>query len=257
MSVGIKLRKIYRVGYCVSFAALAQKSLGWKRARFYARAFLLEHPQQGLVLIDTGYGAASKKAFQRGIHRLYSALLPVHFRDEESLVSQLAQDGIVPNDLSWLIATHFHPDHVGALPEFTETRFIYRKEALDTLSSLFPWQQLRKGFLSDLIPPIPSDSRPILESDFQGSWNGFPSVDLFDDGSLFLVDLPGHALGQMGVATSNQFFVADAQWSAKGPPHPISFCLQDDSMAYRRTYEAIEKLHSRTEIFPNHEIEVI
>ena len=254
MSSGIKLRKIYRVGYCLSRGALGERSLGWEKMRFYARAFLLEHPQKGLILIDTGYGDAAIHSLKKGINRLYGALLPVTYSPEDRLLLQLAQDGIAKSDLSYLILTHFHPDHIGALPEFTKTRFVYRKEALDSLLKMARLSQLFKGFLPDLIPAIPENSRPILESAFQSHWNGFPACDLFSDGSLFLVDLPGHALGQMGVAIQDKLFAADSQWSSGKPPHPLSFWLQEDPKAYRRTWKALKELPPSIQIIPTHTI---
>lgn len=251
MSAGIKLRKIYRAGYCVSRGALAQKTLSWKKVRFYARAFLLEHHKRGLILIDTGYGEAALKSLSKGINRLYSALLPIVYRPEDSLIFQLKQDGIAPQDLSYLILTHFHPDHIGALPEFTQTRWIYREPALRTLLAMNRWNQLQNGFLPDLIPSIPPNSIPL--SNFEHQWNKFPSSDIFSDGSLHLIDLPGHALGQMGVATKKQLFAADALWSTEAPPHPISYWLQQDSKAYRRTFAALQNLP--LQIIPTHTIE--
>lgn len=255
MSNGIKLRKIYRVGSCVGWGALADKSLGWKKVRFYARAFLLEHPQHGLILIDVGYGEAAIQALKKGMRRIYSALLPVRYRPEDRLILQLAQDGIAPKDLSYLVLTHYHPDHIGSLPEWSETRWIYRKDALDELRKQSRFRQLCNGFLSELVGSIPKNSCPILNADLTTCWNGFAAHDFFGDGSFYLVDLPGHALGQMGVATENLFFAADAVWSSQGEPHGLGFYLQADPKAYRRTFSALQTLSSNIQIIPTHEIE--
>ncbi len=242
MSSGIKLRKIYRAGYCIGRGAFADRSLGWKKVRFYARAFLLEHPTKGLILIDTGYGKSFVETTSRGIAKLYAHLLPVVYQPEDSLISQLSCDGIQTTDLSYVLLTHFHPDHVGALPEFNVTPWIYRKTPLEQLQKLSSWKALRKGFLPDLIPAIPKRSIAVEESDFGLGPLPFQSIDLFSDGSLYLVDLPGHALGQMGVFTSHHFFVADALWCEKGQPHPLGFWLQEDPRTYKKTYEALRKL---------------
>lgn len=253
MSNGIKLRKIYRVGYCIGRGAFADRLLGWKKVRFYARAFLLEHPKKGLILVDTGYGQSFLEATCRGIAHFYTRLLPVVYRPEDNLLFQLSRDGIQKTDLSYVLLTHFHGDHIGALPEFDTTPWIYRKTPLDKLQKLSSWQALRKGFLTDLVPEIPEKSIAVEEADFRPGPLPFQSVDLFSDGSLYLVDLPGHALGQMGVFTSEHFFVADALWSEKGKPHRFGFYLQEDRKAYKKTYETLHSLN--LPLIPTHTIE--
>lgn len=255
MSSGIKLRKIYRVGYCIGRGAFADHSLGWKKVRFYARAFLLEHPTKGLILIDTGYGKTFIETTSRGIAKLYAQLLPVVYHPEDSLVNQLICDGIKPTDLSYVLLTHFHADHVGALREFDATPWIYRKAPLERLQKLSSLKALCKGFLPDLIPTTPEKSIAIKESDFIPGPLPFQSVDLFSDRSLYLVDLPGHTMGQMGVLTSEQFFVADALWSEKGRPHPLGFWIQEDPDAYKKTYETLHFLN--LPLIPTHIIEAL
>lgn len=253
MPIGFKLNKIYRAGYCVGRGTLADRMLPWKKVRFYTRCFLLEHPTKGLVLIDTGYGRDLIESTKKGIYSLYSALLPITYSPEDSIVLQLAKDGISLKDLSYLVLTHFHPDHIGALPEFTEVPWIYRSDSLSRLMSFSKLRGLKHGFIRPLVPPIPKGSLGITEERFVEKWNSFSSIDLFGDGSFHLIDLPGHALGQMGMATQDAFFVADAKWAADALPHPLGFLLQQNSKAYRKTFESVQNIP--IEIFPTHTIE--
>lgn len=255
MSTGFKLNKTYRSGYCVGRGIFADKTLGWNKVRFYTRCFLLEHPTRGLILIDTGYGKDLLEATQRGIYSLYRTLLPVTYNLEDSIVLQLSQDGISLRDLSYLILTHFHPDHIGALPEFAKVPWIYRKEALDLLIKLSPLRGLQKGFIRSLVPSTPKNSIPILENYFTEKWNCFTSFDLFGDGSIHLIDLPGHAIGQMGVVVQDLFFAADARWGANALPHKIGFLLQENPKLYRKTFESIQKINSSIQVLPTHTIE--
>jgi glyoxylase-like metal-dependent hydrolase (beta-lactamase superfamily II) len=261
MSNGIKLCKIYHAGYCVGRGVFAQRTLGWSKVRFHARSFLLEHPTRGLILIDTGYGKAFMKSMRKGINRLYHLFLPVNFESKDSVLEQLAKDGIAMKDLSYLCLSHFHPDHIGALSEFGNTPWIYRQRPLEMLQKLSRWKRLCNICLSDL-PPPPPHSFGVLESNFQNEsslWphenQSFPFFDLFQDGSFFLVDLPGHALGQMGVLTKTHFFVADAMWSLEALPHPLGIWIQENSKDYRDTFEKLQKMRSSIEIIPSHTIE--
>jgi len=255
MQTGFKLNKIYRAGYCVGRGVFADRTLTWKKARFYTRCFLLEHPIRGLVLIDTGYGKDLIEATSSGIYSLYRTLLPVTYLPEDSIVFQLAQDGISLKDLSYLILTHFHPDHIGALPEFKNVPWIYCSDALEQLMNFSKLRGLTHGFIRPLVPAIPKRSIPVVKNDFREKWNLFPSMDLFSDGTLHLIDLPGHALGQIGIAIQDSFFVADAQWTQNALPHSLGFFLQQDSKAYRKTFESIQNRISQMKIFPTHIIE--
>lgn len=255
MSTGFKINKIYRVGYCLGRGVFADRTLGWDKVRFYTRCFLLEHPTRGLILIDTGYGNALLDATQKGLYSLYRNLLPVTYSPEDSIVFQLAQDGIVLKDLTYLFITHFHPDHIGALPEFAKIPWIYRQDILEELLRLSPLNGLRKGFIRPLVPPVPKGSIPIIENQFSERWHSFSSLDLFGDGSLHLVDIPGHAVGQMGMAVDGLFFAADANWGGEGLPHPLGLLLQEDTKAYQKTFTLLQKIPSSIQVISTHTIE--
>jgi glyoxylase-like metal-dependent hydrolase (beta-lactamase superfamily II) len=253
MSTGFKLNKIYRAGYCVGSGILADRTLSWKKVRFYTRCFLLEHSTRGLILIDTGYGEDLIESTKKGIYSLYSSLLPITYSYEDSIVVQLAKDGIDLKDLSHLVITHFHPDHIGALPEFAEVPWIYRSDILNQLMKFSKLRGLKHGFIRPLVPAIPKRSIAITKECFIQKWNSFSSIDLFGDGSLHLIDLPGHALGQMGVVIPGAFFIADAKWAKDALPHSLGFLLQENSKTYRRTFESVHNIP--IEIFPTHIIE--
>lgn len=255
MSNGFKLKKIYRVGYCVGRGFLADKILGWSKVRFYTRCFLIEHPERGLVLIDTGYGEALLNETKQGINSLYSKLLPVTLLPEDDIVSQLENDGINLGDLSYLFITHYHPDHIGALKEFANVPWIYHKKSLENLGKLSAIQGLIKGFIKSLVPSIPLGSLAVYDENYIEEWNGFKGFDIFGDQSLVIINLPGHAEGQMGVLIGDIFFCADANWGTKNLPHVLGFLVQDNIADYKQTFSMIQKIPESINIFPTHVIE--
>ena len=286
-----------RAGFCLGYGRIASPLLPRAQVRFYARSFLIEHSKHGLLLVDTGYGESFWRATARFPSSLYRHLLPVQCRPEDRVIAQLHERGLNVRDLSYVILTHFHADHIGALHDFAEVPWIYRSDSLAALQQMSSWRALRHGFLHDLIPfTTPPGSILLDERSFSSLFKseGYgerssPSEceaeprkdalrrrDLFGDGSLWVVDLPGHALGHCGLLLPNAlmageadhmrrdlFLVGDAAWSQESleygvEPGFLGRWAQQDSKAYRRSFHMLHQLHSTGEVFciPTHEVEL-
>jgi len=174
-----------------------------------------------------------------------------------SASNALRAGGIEPNEIAHVIVTHFHADHVGGLAEFPHAEVHYRIDALADLTRLSPWRQVKSAFLPALVPPrLPEQSNAIArERFFAHERCDFPTYDLFGDGSVFLIDLPGHAPGQVGVWWPEEqvCYVADGFWRESqlesdrellGPART----LQWDPTAYRETLDRLRAWHRRGEV---------
>lgn len=83
--------------------------------------FLLETDQGAHILVDTGfdpayasdYAATDSRDHLSGFGRL------INFTARQTAAGQLALLGLAPADITHLILTHGHIDHVGSLPLFT------------------------------------------------------------------------------------------------------------------------------------------
>lgn len=249
--------KIFKVGYCTQIEKFACKTSPFKKVKFWACAFLIKIPGHGNVLVDTGYGTHFFEATARFPYRLYRFLTPVKL--EKDLRSQLKGEKI-----DYVVVTHFHPDHIGGLKDFQNSKWIYSAKGYAKMKALKGFKALREGMIPGLLPKsVPLGSMEIEEKEekvFPFSPD-FPSVDLFGDGSLFVFELPGHAIGQLGVAFRRgkkwTLLVADAAWSGQALkegilPSYFGLKMQHDCAVYQETFWKLHKLTSN-----NDHIEVI
>ncbi len=203
---------------------------------------LLEHPVNGLGLFDTGltqvfYGATRKMPF-----RLFRMITPMrHIRSAAQQVVALGKD---IQDVKWIVVSHFDYDHVGGLGDFPAARIICHPQGWKSVRGKTGLAALKARSIPDFLS---TDLEQRLEfvSDFP---DPAPSPlewgkDLFSDGSVLLVDLPGHAPGHLGMIFKTEdavwFFVGDAVWSIaalRSPKDGFAHRLTSvDGAATRRT----------------------
>lgn len=240
-------------GYCRHLlASVDGRSL--RVVRFYAVFLAIRHPAQGWILVDTGYGNRFLAATRRWPYRLYRWATPVTLAGPAA--GPLASIGVRPEDVRHVIVTHFHGDHVGGLAEFPQAQIHHHEQALAPLLARSPFRQTRAAFLPDLVPAdLDRRARVIPSAAFTKTTDlPFPGHDLFGDGSIHLVELPGHAPGQVGVAYETggvrTLYCADAFWRScqitdgVNLPRP-ALAIQWDGAAYRSTVSELRLLHRR------------
>lgn len=179
------------------------------------------HPSQGPVLFDTGYSEEFFKATKTFPERFYRWTTPVFLGTGESAVRRLGAMGLEPKEVGHIILSHFHADHVAGLKDFPDSRLICLEEAWSDLWAKGRWSSVRKGLLWDLIPEKPGKRLMVLKKHDQfwtddGPWEG-GSWDIFGDGLLRILALPGHAAGHAGLLVKTtsglKIHLADAAWS--------------------------------------------
>lgn len=143
--------------------------------------FLLRHPQ-GNVLFDTGcHPSVLEDADARwgGVAR---AMTPI-MGPTDNVVSQLACVGIQPEDIDVVVCSHFHPDHCGCNAFFRRATVVV--SAAELAAARAEGAQAA-GYL-----PAEWDTGNPMEV-IEGE------RDLFGDGRITLLPLPGHAPGLTG-----------------------------------------------------------
>ncbi|MDX8501410.1 MBL fold metallo-hydrolase [Mesorhizobium sp. VK4C] len=212
----------------------------WQSVRLRVRYGLIVHPAAGPVLVDTGYTPEALCGERRGrMLRLYGALLKPELNAAEQVLPVLKHFGLSPDDIRTVIVTHFHADHISGLSLFRNARFIASDAAWARVKARTPRQNLRHGVFTELFPTDFEtrlgglSSKPRVEAS-----GGVPGgVDIFGDGSVIAVDLPGHADGQFGLLFAGierpLLYAVDVQWLLKAlsecrtPGFPATLIAED------------------------------
>jgi glyoxylase-like metal-dependent hydrolase (beta-lactamase superfamily II) len=198
-----------KAGFCTHPEKVAYANGSWKSIAFPASVAVIEHPKEGIILFDTGYSEAFFKATQAFPNILYRWITPVFLDDGQTAKAQLKAKGINPSDVRTIILSHFHADHIGAVSDFPKARYIYQQESFAEVKALRGFSALRKAFLPALLPDDFLDRSLGIEglhfSIAPHELNAFSGAyDVFKDGSLWLVMLPGHSEGHIGLFVRTQ-----------------------------------------------------
>jgi N-acyl homoserine lactone hydrolase len=149
--------------------------------------FLIEHPK-GLVLFDTGYSWKMAEDFDAYMEDLAKLKLIVDHRPfTRDLVvdEQLRHHGYDPAKVGYVVVSHGHYDHAGAVGLFPEAQIF----AIAGEMRYAAWPDKRHvnlGFKSTDIAATRAFNWTEPDSDH----------DLFGDGSVVILKTPGHTPGE-------------------------------------------------------------
>ena len=239
--------KIFKTGYCLQneiFAIIKGKN---KKTKFYAMSVLIKHPKSGYILFDTGYSKEFYNAIKKFPYSIYGKITPVVTDEKDSIKSQLEKIGTKPDEIKYIIISHFHADHISGLKDFKNARFLCIENAYKKIKNKNGFNALKEGFLPDLLPDNFDKRVEFIQNKKNiEKYKPFNEVyDIFNDGSVFGVDLSGHAKGQIGIIIDDTFFVSDACWYSKSyrentPPPLWVRLILGKNIEY---LETLEKLH--------------
>ncbi len=192
------------------------------------------------ILFDTGYSTEFYRATSHCPYCLYAHVTPVTVHCDECASEQLKRCyGIEPEQIDYVVISHFHADHIGSLKHFPNARFICLRSGFELIRGRTGLSAVSCGFLPDLLPHD-FDARVQLINDGDGGdgasvggghvtavaaaercgnnghseksnscetdhrWyylynSGIMGRDLFGDQTIWIVKLPGHHPGHCGL----------------------------------------------------------
>lgn len=209
-------------------------------------AFLVEHPNKGLLLLDTGLhpSFAERKTGNFGL--LLGSLVKTRAEKGMDIASRLSTLNYSLDQIRNVILSHLHLDHPCSLPLFRDYPgirvFADPAELLiaDKPMSLF------KGYIRSHLKGM--DCRPLT---YNLAIEPFDKVtDFFEDGSVFVIRTPGHSPGHVSVMLN----------AAKGPIlMTFDAAHREDNLKqeippigdYELAMDTLQRLHKTLDRFPD------
>ena len=147
--------------------------------------YLIEHDGE-YVLYDTGYNKLAfedAKAYMDPV--IYENFRPILDYDKNYIVNLLGTVGLTPDDINYVVLSHMHYDHTGAVKVFKNAQVIVRKTEYDFAFS--EDNPMRDNYYN-------------VDYDGDGiNWKMIETMDevydLFGDGKITLYGTPGHTPG--------------------------------------------------------------
>ncbi|KAF4765761.1 hypothetical protein N7455_004436 [Penicillium solitum] len=251
-------------------------------------SFLIQHQSQS--------GVVTRLVFDLGIRRdpeLYQPNIRQHLTTRQPLevfpdvTESLAMGGLSPYDIDFVVLSHVHWDHVGMPSDFPQSKFVVGNGSQDLLSgkrsmsngghSHFEPDLLPKDRTFELPPTGPPGSH-VTKWNFPSTllhqlppfgdlaWRPYSrlpdTIDIFSDGSVLIVDAPGHIPGHINLLCrvsvdprryvylagdachDRRIFTGEkniAEWSSPDFPHQIC-CIHADRDRALKTIQMIREL---------------
>ena len=207
--------------------------------------YLIEHPK-GLILVDTGWhrdmspegvydkAAQIKSLGSRILYNVNQGQIPLG----EAVDEQLETMGIKPADLDYVLLTHLDCDHANGLRAVKDAKhIIVAQEELDCARKNGFIRYKKKWWEGVELQTI--------------DWNGTEgpaqkSFDLFGDGSIKMINIPGHCDGLCAVKITREdgryvLLFSDGGYATKSWKEMITSGVSLDKEMQRKSLQWIRE----------------
>jgi 4-pyridoxolactonase len=212
---------------------------------------LIDH-EEGLFLFDTGFDLA------HGI-KYWPIDSPVQ-SPEETIPSQLAKLGLKPQDVTHVMHSHLHYDHVGGNKYLTHALFILHEKEFAEAKDPQPFEAGYSDLgwapqLDRLAPGVAADAKPDQLPRFE-----LLKGDVEVASGLWLYETPGHSAGHYSLLVQLEgrkpmIFAGDAAYSPKNLDNLIAPGIHLDAVNAVKSLARLRDLRTEhdAEIFFSHD----
>ncbi len=205
--------------------------------------FLIEHPDRGPVLVDTGFAPDADTDPARTMGRMQPFLFECRPND---LLARLREHGA--DSIDTILMTHLHTDHISGLGLFPGAEVV--ADQVEWAAGL-----AKGGWLQGYHRPVIAATTRRRALDFTGpdarSLGPFKrTIDVFGDGSVIACSTPGHAPGHVSYVVrlgdgQELLLTGDAAYFARqlGTLEPAG--IVRDKVAYSTSLAAVAAYAAR------------
>ncbi|KAH8898465.1 Metallo-hydrolase/oxidoreductase [Thozetella sp. PMI_491] len=258
-------------------------------------SFLIQHacPTTGKktnIVFDLGLRRDTQR-YAEPIRRHVESRQPM--TTDPDVVKSLAAGGLTPDDIDYVIYSHVHWDHVGEPRDFPRSTFIVGHGSLDILDgtsislrgghSFFEADLLDRDRTIELSDPQAaqkSAGKADGSVNFSRPWQALDNLpatlDIFGDGSAYIVNAPGHLPGHINLLVSTSVHEGKSQWAYLAGDachdrrilrrekdigewvdvHGQTCCIHADRAAAEQTIQRIRELEEKdVEVIFAHDVE--
>jgi glyoxylase-like metal-dependent hydrolase (beta-lactamase superfamily II) len=188
-----------------------EKGAGFEVGRMPFLAAVAYHPERGPIVVDAPFGHEGP-ANAGEVIGSFLRRTGQKFRPQWAIVPRIEQLGFRPSEVDDILMTHLHWDHTGGMKQLAHAHFWVSETEWDFATGLGPMEAVAEGYAPGDYRALQSRVRRLDLSDEVDIAGGF---DVFGDGSVEAVPLPGHSPGHVGYRfrlTDGRtiFFVGDA-----------------------------------------------
>ena len=185
--------------------------------------FLVEHPQAGPFMIDTGLHASVASDPTENLGKVGKLLYSIDMEPSDAAPAQVGARGVDPASIGLVVMTHLHYDHVSGATQFPGATFLVERREWEAANT----GGFREGY-----------HRPHLDPALR--WRAIDVAgesDLFGDGSVVLLHTPGHTPGHLSVLLRLEggerlLLTADAAYAQRTLDERLLPLLLADDAAY-------------------------
>jgi glyoxylase-like metal-dependent hydrolase (beta-lactamase superfamily II) len=195
--------------------------------------FLVEHPEAGPFLIDTGLHASVASDPSENLGKAAKVLYSIDMEPGDAAPAQVAARGVDPAAIGLVVMTHLHYDHAGGATQFPNATFLVERREWEAASN----GGFREGY-----------HRPHLDPGLR--WRAIDvdgESDLFGDGSVRLLHTPGHTPGHLSLLLRLQsgarlLLTADAAYAQRTLDERLLPLFAADDDAYLASLDRLIEL---------------